>query len=242
MLQSELFPGASARQVDDTVAASTARPAPQTQTLCDVLMVPIRTLEAGDRPRILTHLLALESADHYLRFGHSAGDEHIARYVDGLDFTRDEIFGIFSRKLHLLALAHLAYPDVATGRDAVELGVSVASHARGRSYGTRLFERAAMHARNDGFARMVIHALSENTAMLAIAHKAGAIVHREGAEADAFLQLAPASLDSRVTEIVQEHLAQADYRMKRQARQFSRMLGSLRLEREPGASSLSGDA
>ena len=187
-------------------------------------------LAESDRPQILSHVLALENADRYLRFGHAASNEHIATYVKGLNFARDEIFGIFNRKLQLLALAHLAYPGESANRDAVELGVSVASHARGRGYGTRLFERAAMHARNDGFAQMYIHALSENAAMLAIARKAGAVVHRDGSESDAFLRLPSANLDSHVAEIVQEQLAQADYRVKRQAKQFSRLLGSMRLD------------
>ena len=241
MLQSDLFPRASSRSVGDTATSSTTYAPLQTQTLCDVLMVPIRTLAEGDRPRILTHLLALDNADRYLRFGHAASDEHVSAYVGGLNFNRDEIFGIFSRKLQLLALAHLAYPAAAISLDAVEFGVSVTKHARGRGYGTRLFERAAMHARNDGFAQIYVHALSENTAMLKIARNAGAIVQRDGSEADAYLRLPPANLDSHVTEIVQEQIAQADYRMKRQARQFSRVLGSLRLDRRSGAAAVGED-
>lgn len=234
MLQSDLFPGASSRLLNDESAIPAGGTIQQNPTLCEVLMVPIRTLAESDRAHILSHLLALKNTDRYLRFGHAATDEHIAAYVHGLDFTRDEIFGIFNRKLQLLALAHLAYPGVGVGRVAVEFGVSVTSHARGRGYGTRLFERAAIHARNDGFGQMYIHALSENGAMLAIARKAGAVVHRDGSESDAFLRLPPANLDSRVSEIVQEQLAQADYRMKRQARQFSRLLGSMRLDSGSG--------
>ena len=36
-------------------------------------------------------------------------DAQLARYVDTLDFDRDEVFGIFNRKLELIAAAHLAY-------------------------------------------------------------------------------------------------------------------------------------
>ncbi len=239
MIDSELFSAVPSPPVANGAGPPSGKSSRENQTLCKVLMVPIRTLGESDRPHILRHLLDLGNSDRYLRFGHAATDEHIAAYVDGLDFDRDEIFGIFSRKLRLLALAHLAYPATGTAVNAAEFGVSVATHARGRGYGTRLFERAAMHARNDGVAQMYIHALSENAAMLAIARKAGAVAHRDGSETDAFLRLPPANLDSQVSEIVQEQLAQADYRMKRQARQFSRMLGAMRLdsEREPGAPS-----
>jgi GNAT superfamily N-acetyltransferase len=98
----------------------------------------------------------------------------------------------------------------------------VSPHARGRGYGARLFERAARHARNEGVEVMHIHALSENRAMLNIARKAGATVERHGSEAEAFLRLPPATLDSRVTEIVEEHLAFTDYRLKAQVKQLRR--------------------
>ena len=57
------------------------------------LSVPIRSLGPSHRERIGAHLRALDRADRYLRFGYSATDEHIARYVASLDFDRDEIFG-----------------------------------------------------------------------------------------------------------------------------------------------------
>ena len=77
------------------------------------LQVPIRTLGVDHRARIARHLLSLEPNDRYLRFGYMAQDEQIQRYVDGLDFDRDEIFGIYNRKLELIAMAHLAYASPA---------------------------------------------------------------------------------------------------------------------------------
>ncbi len=201
-------------------------------------VVPIRSLGANHRERIAVHLMCLDSHDRYLRFGYAATDEHIRHYIDGLDFERDEIFGIYNRKLELIAMAHLAYPAEKTYDSCAEFGVSVLKSARGRGYGARLFERAAMHARNDGITQMFIHALSENTAMLKIAKRAGAIVQRDGSEAEAYLRLAAATLDSQMTEIVQEQIAQADYRMKAQAKQFSSILAGLQAVR--GAADTSG--
>lgn len=184
------------------------------------LLVPIRSLGVNHRARIASHLLSLESHDRYLRFGYMAQDEQIQRYVDGLDFDRDEIFGIYNRKLELIAMAHLAYASP-LGHDAcAEFGVSVVPAARGRGYGARLFERAAMHATNDGVSLLFIHALSENAAMLKIARNAGARVERDGTESEAFLHLPPATLDSQVTELIEEQVAQTDYRIKVQAKQF----------------------
>jgi GNAT superfamily N-acetyltransferase len=191
------------------------------------LVVPIRSLGPGHRERIKAHLLALDEHDRYLRFGYAASDEHVQRYVAELDFDRDEIFGIYNRKLELIAMAHLAFllePGTSAG---AEFGVSVLKKARGRGYGARLFDRAVMHARNEGVELMFIHALSENTAMIKIARNAGATLERAGGETDAYLRLPPATLDSRMTEIVEEQIAQTDYKLKVQARAFLDFLSNV---------------
>lgn len=184
------------------------------------VLVPIRSLGVNHRARITQHLQALEPHDRYLRFGFPANDAQIQRYTDSLNFDRDEIFGIYNRRLALIAMAHLAFSADSSLDACAEFGVSVLASARGRGYGARLFDRASMHARNDGVSRMFIHALSENTAMLKIARNAGATVERDGAESEAHLQLLPATLDTRLTELFQEQFAQTNYRIKVQVKQF----------------------
>jgi RimJ/RimL family protein N-acetyltransferase len=202
-------------------------------------IVPIRSLAPGHRERIATHLLALDADDRYLRFGYPASDEQVRRYVEQLDFDRDEIFGIFNRKLEMIAMAHVAFLHEVEGPVGAEFGVSVASKARGRGYGSRLFDRAVMHARNEGVELMFIHALSENRAMIKIARNAGATLERAGSETDAYLRLPPATLDSRMTEMVEEQLAQTDYRLKKQARSFIEFLAGVQ-EIRRGASGARG--
>ncbi len=194
-------------------------------------LVPIRSLGPGHRERILAHLMALDPQDRYLRFGYMASDEQVARYVDGLNFERDEIFGIYNRRLELIAVAHLAFAEGA-GAGTAEFGVSVLKKARGRGYGARLFDRAVMHARNEGVDLMYVHALSENGAMLNIARKAGATLERDGSETEAHLRLPPATLDSRVSELVEEQMAQTDYHLKVQARNFWSFLSGVQEVRE----------
>jgi GNAT superfamily N-acetyltransferase len=196
------------------------------------VMVPIRSIGPSHGERIATHLLALGPHDRYLRFGYSANDEQIHRYVDGLNFERDEIFGIYNRKLELIAMAHLAHTTDPNLKSCAEFGVSVLAQARGRGYGSRLFDRAVMHARNNGVDMMFIHALSENTAMLNIARKAGATIERDGSESEAYLKLPPADLDSRMTEMVEEQIAQTDYRLKVQAKQFWDLLAMVQEVRQ----------
>ena len=194
--------------------------APRQATPSQPVLVPIRSIGPGERERIARHLLALEGHDRYLRFGYPASDEQIQRYVDGLDFDRDEIFGIYNRRLELIAMAHLAFAPPEQASECAEFGVSVSKHARGRGYGARLFERAEVTARNEGVRMLFIHALSENAAMLKIARKAGATVVRSGSESEAHLELPAATLDSRMSEIALDHFAEVDFHLKQRARQF----------------------
>jgi GNAT superfamily N-acetyltransferase len=182
--------------------------------------VPIRSLGPRHRERIVAHLLALDLRARYLRFGHQASDGQIGRYVDTLDFEHDEVFGIFNRRLDLIAMAHLAYrqADTTRGRSAsAEFGVSVLPHARRRGFGRRLFEHAMLHARNRGVVSIFIHALSENTAMLKIARDAGATVHRDGSESEAWLALPPDSIGSHLDQFLGERAAELDYQLKHHA-------------------------
>ena len=189
------------------------------------VIVPIRSIGPSHGERIAAHLLALDAQDRYLRFGYAASDEQIRRYVSGLNFDHDEIFGIYNRRLELIAMAHLAFSTNPSLQSCAEFGVSVLKQGRGRGYGSRLFDRAVIHARNEGVGMMFIHALSENTAMLNIARKAGATIERDGSESEAYLVLPAADMDSRVTEMVEERIARTDYRLKVQAKQFWDFLG-----------------
>ncbi|MEZ5664149.1 MAG: GNAT family N-acetyltransferase [Burkholderiaceae bacterium] len=189
--------------------------------------VPIRSLSRAHAEIIARHLLSLSPEDRYLRFGYAATDEHVLRYVERLNFERDELLGIFNRRLELIAMAHLAFSADARCLSCAEFGVSVLRSARGRGYGSQLFERAVVHARNEGVQMLFIHALSENTAMLRIARKAGATIERDGPESEAHLRLPPADFDSRVSEMLDRQVALTDYHLKAQARIFWRLISGL---------------
>ena len=179
--------------------------------------VPIHSLGPRHHERIAAHLVALDERSRYLRFGYAANDAQIHRYVDTLDFQHDEVFGIFDRRLELIALAHLAHRDADQKRGraaASEFGVSVLPKARRRGFGRRLFEHAMLHARNRHVETMFIHALSENTAMLKLARNAGATIEREGSESEAWLKLPPDSIASHLDELLGERVAELDYRLK----------------------------
>jgi RimJ/RimL family protein N-acetyltransferase len=192
-----------------------------------MLWIPIRILSAKHRPKIAAHLKSLGTQDRYLRFGYPATDEQIDGYVAKLDFVRDDIYGVFNRRLQIVSMAHLAFSVDPQWATCAELGVSVDLKMRGRGLGARMFDRAMTHARNEGVSLMFIHALSENTPMLKIARKAGARVERDGSESDAYLSLQPANLDSQMHEFLEEGMADLDFQIKTRARQFLQLLRTM---------------
>lgn len=211
---------ADASTVGNVSAPGTTSAAPPRRTRA-LGWIPIRSLSARHRPRILAHLLALDMNDRYLRFGYAAEDDQIRRYVERIEFDRDEIFGVFNRRLDLIALAHLAYEpsvDSPTGHSSsAEFGVSVAVRGRGRGLGARLFDHALLRARNRHVDTIVIHALSENTAMLKIVRNAGAQIERAGGDSEATLKLPPENIATVMAGLVEHQLGELDYRFKQGA-------------------------
>jgi RimJ/RimL family protein N-acetyltransferase len=195
--------------------------------------VPIRTLGERHRPLILDHLLQLDAQDRHLRFGVTTTDEQIRRYVASINFDHDEVFGVFDRRLRLIALAHLAYPPPRDPADkrriVVEFGVSVLTVARGKGYGNRLFQHSILHARNRGVHALFIHALTENAAMLRIAAKAGATLEYDGPDAEAWLKLPSDTVRTHLDETLLSGAAELNYRAKVQVSRlrqlWSRWLG-----------------
>lgn len=198
--------------------------------------VTVKELSESDRRRLLRHFLALGPDDRLLRFGSQLPDELVTRYVQGLDFNRDVIFGVHDLAFRLVGVGHLAfapsdsnpvYGQATTKEKVAEFGVSVSASARGRGIGTRLFERASMHCRNEDVDTLYMHCLSSNGTMMHIARKAGMEIHRSYGEADAYLTLPPASPGSMLQEAVDEQLAMFDYTVKSNTRAAFKWLKKL---------------
>jgi RimJ/RimL family protein N-acetyltransferase len=185
--------------------------------------IPVRSLSEEDRPAMLAHLLSLNESDRYMRFGQAVGDEQIRHYVAGISLREGEVLGIFNRKLELLGLSHLA--DLGEGQ--AEFGVSVLPKARGRGFGQLLFDHACLHARARGVSELVIHTLTENAAMMAIAQRAGASIVRESGEAMARLSLPRLDVGERWLALLDDQAAEIDYRLKAGRLRMQGMLTAL---------------
>ena len=127
-----------------------SRPATDAMSRATPLMVPIRSLGANHRERIAAHLMALDDRDRYLRFGYLANDEQIQRYVDGLNFDRDEIFGIYNRRLELLAMAD--HPSSLFDDDEADELTPLPTPSSFAPLRAPAFDAAIADARGDDFA------------------------------------------------------------------------------------------
>jgi GNAT superfamily N-acetyltransferase len=193
----------------------------------------VKELSERDRHRILKHFLALKESDRLLRFGTYLSDDMINKYVDGIDFSRDKVFGVLSHHFRLVGVGHLAFAprppedDVSDKDTLAEFGVSVSESARGKGIGAKLFERGAIHCRNADVDTLFMHFLLSNQTMIHIAKKAGMEIFREYGEADAYLKILPADAVSVLKEAVQEQVASIDYGIKANTRAALKWLGSL---------------
>ena len=198
--------------------------------------VLVKELRERDRRRMVKHFIGLEDSDRLLRFGTMLPDEQVENYVNRIDFSRDMVFGVYNRMFKLVAVGHLAFAprdeskSAITEKDRVaEFGVSVSRSARGLGIGSKLFERAAIHCRNNDVDTLYMHCLSSNKTMMHIAKKAGMEIHRDYGEADAYLKLLPANPASMLQEALDEQFATLDYTLKANkriaAKWFDRLTG-----------------
>lgn len=177
----------------------------------------VHQLTPADRERIYRHFSKLDAEDLRLRFGTVLDDTGIRGYCDKLDFEKGALFGVFGPSLELDGVAHLAL-----WQGAAEVGLSVLSSARGAGVGSRLFDRAALHARNSGVAELFMHCLRENAAIRHIAKRAGMRIISEAGEADAYLELPLATPFTVGQELYEQQCALIDWTLMNQLYQSER--------------------
>lgn len=167
-------------------------------------------LRESEREALDAHFVALAGEDRRLRFGSSMGDDALRAYVAHIDFDRDGIFAVHDDNLRLISVVHVAITD-----SSAELGLSVLPGFRSQGLGSELFSRAVMHLRNRGIHEVLVHCITENAAMMHLARKHGMRVVHDGSETDAYLELAPATPQTILSEWLQEQQAQAVQALRR---------------------------
>ncbi len=164
----------------------------------------VHVLGASDRDALHKHFAGLSPHDLRMRFGRSPDAAWRRLYVEGIDFGRDAVLGV-REGAALVGVTHVALFE-----GAAELGLSVLPTHRRRGIASALFDRGVLHARNRGVVELFIHCLSENQAMRRIARKAGMRVLVEGVDADAWIELPPATAFTLGQELVARQLTLVD--------------------------------
>ncbi len=155
-----------------------------------------------DHARLQRHFIQLDVTDRHLRFGASLNDDAVTRYVESIDFERDEVYTIADDAHIILGAVHIAM----AGPEA-ELGLSVVALARGVGIGNALFERAVMRLRNRCAREVLVRCLSQNAAMMHLARKHGMNIQFDGPDREARLELPPATSGTYLLEWLQDQQA-----------------------------------
>jgi len=181
--------------------------------------IPVVQLGDGHRRLLQEHFAALPTEDIRRRFGILLDRDGVAAYIARIDFRRDCVFAVMSDDLSLAGVVHLGCRD-----GAAELGLSILPPYRRQGIATALFQRAVTRARNLQAVELFVHCLASNAAMLHIARQSGMRVVLEQGEADAFLELPPATAATLGADIAAQQTGLFDYTLKAQvglARRFA---------------------
>ena len=81
-----------------------------------------------------------------------------------------------------------------------------------------------MHARNRGVGTMVIHTARDNSAMLGIVRRAGAVLDFDGTEVLATLPLPADTLGTQIEALLGHRAAEFDYQIKLHVLRLDRLL------------------
>lgn len=173
------------------------------------MTVPVHDLNASHIEQLKQHFDALSDEDVHLRFGNNLCREARHAYVDGINFERDSVFGVYADDLTLLGVAHLACMA-----GAAELGLSVLPAYRSQGIGSALFNRAAMRARNLQIVELFMNCLAHNGAIMHLARKAGMKIVVEQGGADAFLELSPGTPLTLGQDLAAQGFARFDWVLK----------------------------
>jgi GNAT superfamily N-acetyltransferase len=155
----------------------------------------VQRLNDGIRATLMAHFLALPMKDRSLRFGRSLAPTVIAAYVDGIDFGRDVVFGVYDSQFMLIGEAHMAIRD-----DLAEVALSVLPVHRSRGVGNALFNHALVHARNHCIPKLFMHCQSGNAPIIRIAQRFGMNIIASGGDAYAQLNLQRAPMPAEIDE------------------------------------------
>lgn len=129
----------------------------------------VRRLSAFDHEEYTRHLLRLDDATRYLRFGMIANDQFLIDYAQGCSRWDVVIYGFFVDGVLRGAAELRQLNDDHPGE--AEAAFSVEQEWRGQRVGSRLFDKIVRAARNRNIHKLHMSCLATNQAMQALARR-----------------------------------------------------------------------
>ncbi len=129
----------------------------------------VRRLSSFDHEAYTHHLLRLDSASRYLRFGMIVQDEFLLGYAHSCNQWDVVIYGYFVDGV-MRGAAELR-PLSGTTVSEAEAAFSVETEWRGKGIGSQLFAKLIRAARNRNIRRLHMSCLATNRPMQALARK-----------------------------------------------------------------------
>ncbi len=165
------------------------------------------------------HLLRLDDASRYLRFGFLIKDETIEQLCDKFESNpaQHKIFAIEDENLDVIAAGHISLEG-----DQLELAFSVLKEYQKQGMGSSLMKRCIEWCQNRGIKGGCMVCLSTNTAIKKLAGKHGILIN-QGGETLADINIPETTTVSILSEVVDSNLARLDHLGKTQ-RKFTKML------------------
>lgn len=178
-------------------------------------MALIQKLNSDDLPLYEAHLKRLSEEDRLIRFGYSATDNQIHRYIATQFRTRSSVLAVLDDNQEVVAAMEVVFSDskYIDSNTLAEIGLTVEPQARGQGLGTELFRRALVTTRARGALKLVSHSLTRNPFMLRAAQRSGMSVHHE--------QPLVATEQSSIHELVGAGMSLWDYEMIRKPSMFN---------------------
>jgi GNAT superfamily N-acetyltransferase len=192
-----------------------------------------RVLEPRQYGDYADHLKKLGADDRVLRFSRAVDDDWIDDFVERVGDDRESvIIGHYDADLGLDGALCVALLDRA-GQRVADTGLSVLPEARHRGIGFHLLEHGLLWARNHGARRFVSMFVARNEIMYKMAQRHGMELGPSEEGMEGHIDVAPQTLASVSRELIDEQIAEWDYRLKAHRAAFS-LVGGHRLPGKSG--------
>lgn len=150
---------------------------------------------------VIMHINFLPAEDKYLRFGYTANEDQIRKYVENTlstanTRTHSDFWYAVKHNGEIIATLHIAIRD-----EMAEFGFTTSTEYRNQGIGQMLFGRGFQLVTEFSISRIYLMFLSQNRPMRHIAKKFGLAVVVDGSDAESSIEIQYPVPLSRIEEV-----------------------------------------